>query len=98
MGVSLEVHNDSARTITPRFYLCEKQTFAAQSKRMVHTNNILFGEGDSVPARTRQTITKVLNIPPQLHPTFFNCCMMKLEYRVKVYCVDRHRILGLIHC
>lgn len=41
MGVSVEVLNDSARTIAPKFYLCEKQTFAAQSKRIVHTNSIL---------------------------------------------------------
>ncbi|XP_051277304.1 arrestin domain-containing protein 3-like isoform X1 [Dicentrarchus labrax] len=84
MGVSVEVLNESTRTVTPKFYLCEKQTFAAQSKRIVHTNDILFGTGDSVPAKTSRTITKVLSIPPQLPPTFFNCCMMKLEYRVKV--------------
>ncbi|XP_040898584.1 arrestin domain-containing protein 3-like [Toxotes jaculatrix] len=84
LGVSVEVLNDSARTVTPKFYLCEKQTFVAQSKRTVHTNDILFGIGDSVPAGTSRIITKVLSIPPQLPPTFFNCCMMKLEYRLKV--------------
>ncbi|XP_076587815.1 arrestin domain-containing protein 3-like [Chaetodon auriga] len=84
MGVSVEVLNDSARSVTPKFYLCEKQTFAAQSKRKVHTNDILFGRGDPVPAQTSRTMTKVLSIPPQLPPTFFNCCMMKLEYRLKV--------------
>uniref|UniRef100_A0A3B4WRA4 Arrestin C-terminal-like domain-containing protein n=1 Tax=Seriola lalandi dorsalis TaxID=1841481 RepID=A0A3B4WRA4_SERLL len=84
IGVSVEVLNDSTRTLTPRFYLCEKQTFVAQSKRTVHSNDILFGTGDSVPAGTSQTITKVMSIPPQTPPTFFNCCMMKLEYRLKV--------------
>ncbi|XP_038560472.1 arrestin domain-containing protein 3-like [Micropterus salmoides] len=84
MGVSVEVFNDSARTVTPKFWLCEKQTFAAQSKRIVHTNDILFGTGDSVPAATSRTITNVLRVPLQLPPTFFNCCMMKLEYRLKV--------------
>ncbi|XP_036954513.1 arrestin domain-containing protein 3-like isoform X1 [Acanthopagrus latus] len=84
LGVSVEVLNESARTVTPNFYLCEKQTFAAQSKRIVHTDDTLFGSGDSVPAQTSRTITKVLSIPPQLPPTFFNCCMMKLEYRLKV--------------
>uniref|UniRef100_A0A3B4UWR9 Arrestin C-terminal-like domain-containing protein n=1 Tax=Seriola dumerili TaxID=41447 RepID=A0A3B4UWR9_SERDU len=84
IGVSVEVLNDSTRTVTPRFYLCEKQTFVAQSKRTVHSNDILFGTGDSVPAETSQTITKVMSIPPQTIPTFFNCCMMKLEYRLKV--------------
>ncbi|TDH12705.1 hypothetical protein EPR50_G00049600 [Perca flavescens] len=84
IGVSVEVLNDSARTVTPKFYLCEKQTFVAQSKRIVHTNDTLFGTGDSVLAETSQTITKVLSIPPQLHTTFFNCCMMKLEYKLKI--------------
>ncbi|XP_019956390.2 arrestin domain-containing protein 3-like [Paralichthys olivaceus] len=84
MGVSVEVLNDSARTVTPKFYLCEKQTFVARSKRTVHTNDVLFGTGDSVMAETSHVVTKVLSIPPQTPPTFFNCCMMKLEYRLKV--------------
>ncbi|XP_068594941.1 arrestin domain-containing protein 3-like [Brachionichthys hirsutus] len=83
-GVTAEVRNNSARPVTPKFYLVEKQTFAARSKRTVHTNEILLGEGESVPAQTGRTVTKVLSIPPQLHPTFLNCCMMKLEHRLKV--------------
>lgn len=78
--------NESTRTVTPKFYLCEKQTFAAQSKRIVHTNDTLFATGDAVPAEISRTMTKVLSIPPQLAPTFFNCGMMKLEYRIKVLC------------
>ncbi|KAM4576014.1 arrestin domain-containing protein 3-like [Odontesthes bonariensis] len=84
MGVFVEVLNDSARRVIPKFCLCEKQTFVARSKKTVHTKDILFGTGVAVPAESRQTITKVLRIPPQLPPTFFNCCMMKLEYRIKV--------------
>lgn len=80
----MEVFNDSASAVTPRFYLCEKQTFVAQSVRTVHTNNVLSATGDSVPAETSCTITKVLSIPLKIPPTFFNCCMMKLEYRLKV--------------
>uniref|UniRef100_A0A8C3AKP5 Arrestin C-terminal-like domain-containing protein n=1 Tax=Cyclopterus lumpus TaxID=8103 RepID=A0A8C3AKP5_CYCLU len=96
MGVSVEVLNDSARAVTPTFYLCEKQTFAAQSKRIVHTNETLFGTGDPIAAETSQSITKVLSIPPQLHPTFFNCCMMKLEYRLKVLMRDSEIQLPLV--
>ncbi|KAK2837375.1 hypothetical protein Q5P01_014587 [Channa striata] len=84
IGVSVEVLNNSAGTATPEFYLCEKETFVAKSKRTVHRNDILFATGDSVPAETSQTITKVLSVPLQLPPTFFNCCMMKVEYRLKV--------------
>ncbi|KAF3850935.1 hypothetical protein F7725_012707 [Dissostichus mawsoni] len=84
IGISVEVLNDSARAVTPKFYLSEKQTFVAQTKRIVQTNEVLFTRGDAVPAESTLTITKVLSIPPQLHPTFFNCCLMKLEYRLKV--------------
>ncbi|XP_047448627.1 arrestin domain-containing protein 3-like [Mugil cephalus] len=84
VGVSVEVLNNSTRTVTPKFYLCEKQTFVAESKRRVHANDMFFGTGDSVPAQSSRTTTKVISIPPQLPPTFFNCCMMKLEYRLKV--------------
>ncbi|KAM7017605.1 arrestin domain-containing protein 3-like isoform 2-T2 [Tautogolabrus adspersus] len=84
LGVSVEVFNESARTVTPQFYLCEEHTFAAKSQRIVHTNDTLFGTGDSVPPHSSRTMTKVISIPPQLHPTFFNCSMMRLEYRLKV--------------
>ncbi|XP_055080195.1 arrestin domain-containing protein 3-like [Periophthalmus magnuspinnatus] len=84
MGVSVEVINESSRTVTPNLYLCEKQIFVAQSKHIVHTNKILFGTGDAVSPQSSHTVTKVLSIPPLLPPTFFNCSMMKLEYRLKV--------------
>lgn len=82
--MTVEVLNNSARTVSPRLYLCEKQTFVAQSRRMVHTKDILFTTGDPVPAGTSHSVTRVLSIPPQLSPTFFNCSMMKLEYRLMV--------------
>ncbi|CAL8346655.1 unnamed protein product [Lota lota] len=86
MEVKAEVLNDSPYAVTPRFYLCEKQTFVTQSKRMVvHVSHVEFGTGGcAVPAASAQTIARVLTAPPQLHPTFFNCSMMRLEYRLKV--------------
>ncbi|XP_030000071.1 arrestin domain-containing protein 3-like [Sphaeramia orbicularis] len=84
LGVSVEITNESAQTVTPKFYLCEKQTFVAKSKKIVHKNDILFGTGDPVPPETIQFTTRVLSIPPQLPPTFLNCSMMNLEYRIKV--------------
>uniref|UniRef100_A0AAV2MR06 Arrestin C-terminal-like domain-containing protein n=1 Tax=Knipowitschia caucasica TaxID=637954 RepID=A0AAV2MR06_KNICA len=84
MGVSVEVINDSSRTVTPTLYLCQKQTFVAHSKHMVYADNTLVGMGDTVSPQSSHTVTKVLSIPPLLPPTFFNCSMMKLEYRLKV--------------
>ncbi|XP_029493072.2 arrestin domain-containing protein 3-like isoform X2 [Oncorhynchus nerka] len=76
--------NNSTRPVTPKNYLYEKQCFYAQKKRKVHTHNILKEKGDRVPAGTRQTVTQVLTIPPQLPSTIFNCPILKLEYRLKV--------------
>uniref|UniRef100_A0A8C7CPV0 Arrestin C-terminal-like domain-containing protein n=1 Tax=Oncorhynchus kisutch TaxID=8019 RepID=A0A8C7CPV0_ONCKI len=76
--------NNSTRPVTPKYYLYEKQCFYAQKKRKVHTHNILKEKGDRVPAETRQTVTQVLTIPPQLPATIFNCPILKLEYRLKV--------------
>ncbi|XP_037115861.1 arrestin domain-containing protein 3-like [Syngnathus acus] len=84
MEVSVDVINSSNRAVTPKFFLCEKQMFVAQLETIVHTNEILFGTGESVSARSSRTIKNVLSIPPQLYPTFFNCSIIKLEYTLKV--------------
>ncbi|XP_057688675.1 arrestin domain-containing protein 3-like [Corythoichthys intestinalis] len=88
MEVSVEVINGSNSAVTPKFFLCEKQIFVAQSETLVHTNEILFGSGQSVAARTSRTISNVLSIPMQLHPTFCNCSVIKLEYMLKVILGD----------
>ncbi|XP_061767827.1 arrestin domain-containing protein 3-like [Nerophis ophidion] len=84
MNVSVQVLNSSTQAVTPKFYLCEKQIFVAQSKTIVHVNEILFGTGESVQAQSSGTIQNVLSIPSQLPPTFFNCSMIKLEHAIKV--------------
>lgn len=84
MEVFVEVFNDSAHSVTPKFYLCEKQTFVGHSKKKVQTKDILFEIGDTVPAESSRTVTKVLMIPPHLPATFFNCSMINLEYRIKL--------------
>lgn len=91
MKVRAIIVNNSTRPGTPKYYLYEKQSFYAQKERKVHTHNILKEKGDQVPAGTRQTVTQVLTIPPQLPATIFNCPILKLEYRLKVatYICDR---------
>ncbi|KAM6965423.1 arrestin domain-containing protein 3-like [Aplochiton taeniatus] len=84
MTVSAEVLNNSANAVSPRFYLCQKQSFFAQSKTTVQADDIMFGLGDVVPAFTSQTVTRVLTIPHQLPVSFFNCSLMTLEYMLKV--------------
>uniref|UniRef100_A0A4W5M1W6 Arrestin C-terminal-like domain-containing protein n=1 Tax=Hucho hucho TaxID=62062 RepID=A0A4W5M1W6_9TELE len=78
------IHNNSTRTVTPNFYLYEEQSFFAKHKRKVYTNDIIKERGDPVTASTRQTVTKVLTIPPQLPVSLLDCSILKLEYRLKV--------------
>ncbi|XP_064781670.1 arrestin domain-containing protein 3-like [Oncorhynchus masou masou] len=81
LNVRAIIVSNSTCPVTPKYYLYEKQCFYAQKKRKVHTHNILKKKGDRVPAGTRQTVTQVLTIPPQLPATIFNCPILKLEYR-----------------
>ncbi|CDQ65865.1 unnamed protein product [Oncorhynchus mykiss] len=82
--ILVEIHNNSTRTVTPNFYLCEEQSFFAKHKRNIYTNDIIKERGDPVTASTRQTVTKVLTIPPQLPVSLLDCSILKLEYRLKV--------------
>uniref|UniRef100_A0A4W5M0C0 Arrestin C-terminal-like domain-containing protein n=1 Tax=Hucho hucho TaxID=62062 RepID=A0A4W5M0C0_9TELE len=82
--ILVEIHNNSTRTVTPNFYLYEEQSFFAKHKRKVYTNDIIKERGDPVTASTRQTVTKVLTIPPQLPVSLLDCSILKLEYRLKV--------------
>ncbi|XP_046904084.1 arrestin domain-containing protein 3-like isoform X3 [Hypomesus transpacificus] len=81
--VQVEVHNSSTRTVTPKIYLDEKQTFLAETKGNVHTNEIQLGACDPVPASSSLAVSRVLTIPSHLHPTVFNCSLIKVEYRLK---------------
>eukprot|EP00063_Salmo_salar_P052967 XP_014027802.1 PREDICTED: arrestin domain-containing protein 3-like [Salmo salar] len=82
--ILVEIHNNSTRTVTPNFYLYEEQSFFAKHKRKIYTNDIIKERGDPVTASTRQTVTKVLTIPPQLPVSLLDCSILKLEYRLKV--------------
>ncbi|XP_038852931.1 arrestin domain-containing protein 3-like [Salvelinus namaycush] len=82
--ILVEIHNNSTRTVTPNFYLYEEQSFFAKHKRKFYTIDIIKERGDPVTASTRQTVTKVLTIPPQLPVSLLDCSILKLEYRLKV--------------
>lgn len=82
--VQVEVQNNTTRTVTPTIYLCEKQTFLAQTKGNVYTHEIKLGEGVPVTASSTNSVSRVLSIPRHLHPTIFNCPLIKLEYKLKV--------------
>ncbi|KAJ0019325.1 hypothetical protein NQD34_006894 [Periophthalmus magnuspinnatus] len=82
--IQTEIINNTNSTVTPKYYLYEKQSFHTKLKRKVYTNDIIKEPGQPVGARTELTDTKVLHIPNLLPPTLLSSSIVKLEYRVKV--------------
>ncbi|XP_072289974.1 arrestin domain-containing protein 3-like [Eucyclogobius newberryi] len=87
-GDNIEVQtviiNNSNNTVTPKYYLYEKQCFFTKLKRRVYTKDLIKEPGKPVEAQTELTDTKVLHIPNLLPPTLLGCSILKLEYRLKV--------------
>uniref|UniRef100_A0A4W5M1W1 Arrestin C-terminal-like domain-containing protein n=1 Tax=Hucho hucho TaxID=62062 RepID=A0A4W5M1W1_9TELE len=75
-NISLDIHIETMGELSHFFF--------AKHKRKVYTNDIIKERGDPVTASTRQTVTKVLTIPPQLPVSLLDCSILKLEYRLKV--------------
>ncbi|KAL2092375.1 hypothetical protein ACEWY4_012173 [Coilia grayii] len=80
-----EVQNSSSRDLRLKYSLYEKISFFARQKRKLHIKEILKEEGEPIAQSTRQTITKVITIPPDLTTSILNCRIIKVEYRLKVY-------------
>lgn len=83
--VRAEISNRSTRSVKPKFVLYEKQSFFAQGRRKLWTNEILKEKIESVESSGKQTVTKVITIPEELPPSILSCSIIKLEYRLKVY-------------
>ncbi|XP_033828378.2 arrestin domain-containing protein 3-like [Periophthalmus magnuspinnatus] len=82
--VRAEIINNSNKTITPKYYLYEKQTFYTKLKRKVYTKGIIKEKGQPIGPRAQLNDTKVLHIPDLLPPTLLSCTILKLEYTLKV--------------
>ncbi|KAJ0019324.1 hypothetical protein NQD34_006893, partial [Periophthalmus magnuspinnatus] len=82
--VRAEIINNSNKTITPKYYLYEKQTFYTKLKRKVYTKGIIKEKGQPIGPRAQLNDTKVLHIPDLLPPTLLSCSILKLEYTLKV--------------
>ncbi|XP_028270694.1 arrestin domain-containing protein 3-like [Parambassis ranga] len=86
LTVTIDLNNQSSRSVKPKFILYEKQSFFAQGHRNVCTHTILKEKAEGVDASSgRKTVTKVITIPRELPPSILNCSIIKLEYRLKVY-------------
>ncbi|KAK9955036.1 hypothetical protein ABG768_014944 [Culter alburnus] len=85
LKVLAEVQNNSSRAITPKYCLYEKHSFMAKGKRKLHKHELFKEEGDSIEPKSKNTVTKVLSIPPDLTISILNCKVIKVEYRLRVY-------------
>nr|XP_004544492.2 arrestin domain-containing protein 3 [Maylandia zebra] len=83
--VTVEINNNSSRTVKPKFILYQKHSFFAQGHRTVYTHDILKDKAEAVEASSgRKTVTKVITIPGDLPPSILNSHIINLEYRLKV--------------
>ncbi|KAM3611952.1 uncharacterized protein V6R79_026337 [Siganus canaliculatus] len=84
LEVKLEISNQSSRSVTPKFILYEKKSHFAQGKRRLETKDLLKDKSKEIASGTKETVTKVINIPKELPSSILNCPIIKLEYRMKV--------------
>ncbi|XP_029295957.1 arrestin domain-containing protein 3-like [Cottoperca gobio] len=82
--VTVDVTNNSTRSVKPKFILYEKKSFFAQGRRRVSTNQILKEKMEAVASSRKETVTKVITIPRELPTSILNCSIIKLEYRLKI--------------
>ncbi|XP_061762312.1 arrestin domain-containing protein 3-like [Nerophis ophidion] len=84
LQVQVEIHNQSSRTLKPKFVLYEKQSFSAQGHRRLYKNEILKEKGDLVEAHSNKTVMNIITIPRELPTSILNSAIIKLEYRLKI--------------
>ncbi|XP_061906618.1 arrestin domain-containing protein 3-like [Entelurus aequoreus] len=84
LQVQVEIHNQSFRTLKPKFVLYEKQSFSAQGHRRLYRKEILKEKGEPVEAQSNKTVTKIITIPRELPTSILNSAIIKLEYKLKL--------------
>ncbi|KAI9521590.1 hypothetical protein NQZ68_003744 [Dissostichus eleginoides] len=85
LKVSVEIVNNSSRSVKAKVILYEKKSFFAQGRRRVCTKEILKEKMEAVASSNKETVVKVMNIPRELPSSILNCSIIKLEYRLKVH-------------
>ncbi|XP_077050364.1 arrestin domain-containing protein 3-like [Siphateles boraxobius] len=85
MKVLTEVQNNSSRAIKPKYRLYEKHSFFAKGRRKLHKHDLFKEEGETIEPNSKNTVTKVLTIPPSLTISILNCKVINVEYRLRVY-------------
>uniref|UniRef100_A0A8C6SKF3 Arrestin domain containing 2 n=1 Tax=Neogobius melanostomus TaxID=47308 RepID=A0A8C6SKF3_9GOBI len=85
--VFAEFENSTSRSIVPKAYITQTQTFIARGTMKQKRSVVATLCGDIVGARTRETWHgRAIKIPP-VGPSILQCRIIKVEYMLKV-CVD----------
>ncbi|XP_076132726.1 arrestin domain-containing protein 3 isoform X2 [Alosa pseudoharengus] len=83
--VVTEIVNSSTRKVIPKFYIYQKQSFFAQGRRRVSTNDILKQKWPRpLESSTRETVTQKMTIPPEIPPSILNCRILKAVLSVSL--------------
>ncbi|KAM9810916.1 arrestin domain-containing protein 3-like [Neosynchiropus ocellatus] len=82
--VTVEIDNNSSRSVKPKVVLLERKQYTAEYQMKVETNDVLKDKMDSVPSGSKEVVKKVITIPDKLPSSITNCPIFKLEYRLKV--------------
>ncbi|KAM4617021.1 arrestin domain-containing protein 3-like [Polymixia lowei] len=81
------IRNNSSRAVKPKYCVYRKNSFFARAKRRLGIKKVLKDVGEPIPPSTNQTVTKIINVPPDVAPSILNCNILASEYRLGV-CLD----------
>ncbi|KAK0055336.1 arrestin domain-containing protein 3 [Biomphalaria pfeifferi] len=84
IAISAEFDNHSSRTVIPYATLYQSQTFFASGKSRVRRTKFTVLTGLPVAPGTRGSWDSQLLKIPAVTPSIINCCVMKVDYYVKV--------------
>ena len=90
--VFAEFDNSTSRSIVPKAYITQTQTFIARGTMKQKRSVVATLCGDIVGARCRETWHgRAIKIPP-VGPSILQCRIIKVEYMLKVSSVNSHFI------
>lgn len=84
IAISAEFDNHSSRTVIPYATLYQSQTFFASGKSRIRRTKFTVLTGLPVAPGTRGSWDSQLLKIPAVTPSIINCCVMKVDYYVKV--------------
>ena len=77
--------NLSSRRVVPEAVLCQTQTFSAGGKTRVRKSKFASLAGRAIAAGSEEERWDALPLKiPAVTPTISNCCLIKVEYSIKV--------------